>query len=160
MAHTVHEQHHDVHTEPVPEHILHSMDAKTSHTKNTNTIAIWLVYGLLILLGIGTGYLLSSQKMDTTYSASNVKTSGANGSINPKDALDPACPVGSLEAGGIGNEGTHKLIRDGGPSQTAYLISSVVDLDEYIGKKVRVCGATLAAKKAPWLMDVEKIAVQ
>ena len=42
---------------------------------------------------------------------------------------------GMLDAGGFNGEGTHTLVRDGGPSQTAYLMSSVVDLDQFVGKK-------------------------
>jgi hypothetical protein len=54
-------------------------------------------------------------------------------------------------------QGTHKLIREGGPSQTAYLVSSVVDLDAYLGKKVEVWGETQASTKVGWLMDVGKV---
>lgn len=51
-------------------------------------------------------------------------------------------------------EGSHKLIRSGGPSQTAYITSSVVDLNLFVGKCVEVNGQTFAAKKAAWLMDI------
>lgn len=51
-------------------------------------------------------------------------------------------------------EGSHKLIRPGGPSQTAYLTSSAVDLNLFLGKCVEVWGETFAAQKAGWLMDV------
>jgi hypothetical protein len=50
-------------------------------------------------------------------------------------------------------------VREGGPSQTAYLVSSVIDLDSYAGKKVKVWGETFAAKKVSWLMDVGKIEI-
>lgn len=56
-------------------------------------------------------------------------------------------------------EGSHKLIRPGGPSQTAYLTSSVVDLNLFLGKCVEVWGETFAAQKAGWLMDVGYVKV-
>jgi len=54
-------------------------------------------------------------------------------------------------------EGSHKLIRPGGPSQTAYLISSVIDLSQFLGKCVQVWGETFAGQKASWLMDVGRV---
>lgn len=56
-------------------------------------------------------------------------------------------------------QGQWKLIRPGGESQTAYLTSSFLDLDEYVGKKVKVFGETLGSDKVGWLMDVAKIEV-
>lgn len=57
-------------------------------------------------------------------------------------------------------QGTHKLIRPGGESQTAYLTSSVLDLDDFVGKKVKVYGETFGSSKVGWLMDVGKVEVQ
>jgi hypothetical protein len=54
-------------------------------------------------------------------------------------------------------EGSHKLIRPGGPSQTAYITSSVLDLDQFLDKCVQVWGETFAAQKAGWLMDVGRV---
>jgi len=56
-------------------------------------------------------------------------------------------------------QGTHKLIRPGGESQTAYLTSSVLDLDEYVGKKVKVFGETFGSSQVGWLMDVGKVEI-
>ena len=86
-----------------------------------------------------------------------IKTGNVEGISDTKTFKDSA--EGMLEKGGINGEGTHKLLREGGPSQTAYLVSSVVDLDAYAGKKVKVWGETFAAQKAAWLMDVGKIEV-
>lgn len=55
-------------------------------------------------------------------------------------------------------EGTHLLIRDG--AVPVALTSSVVDLSQYEGKKVKVFGETQKAIKEGWLMDVGKIEVQ
>ena len=122
---------------------------------------IWGVYVFLIVLGVGTGYLLSrvqGGELSSGEKPSFVKTDKVVGSTDEKTFRDSA--VGVIEKDGIDGEGTHKLIREGGPSQTAYLISSVIDLDEYIGKKVKAWGETVAAKKAAWLMDVGKIELQ
>lgn len=115
------------------------------------------VYVLLIALGVGTGYLLSGKKSVTLpgQQSGNIKTDTVVGSSDTKTFSDSA--EGVIEKGGVDGEGTHKLVREGGPSQTAFLISSVVDLDEYVGKKVRVWGQTIAAQQAAWLMDVGKI---
>ena len=56
-------------------------------------------------------------------------------------------------------QGQWKLIRPGGESQTAYLTSSFLDLDEYVGKKVKVFGETLGSDKVGWLMDVAKVEI-
>lgn len=120
-----------------------------------------MVYVVLIVLGIGTGYLLSKNNSLTGRGSGNGITSGEEGttagSTQSKIFKDSA--EGTLEKGGINGEGTHKLIREGGESQTAYLVSSSVDLDVFVGKKVKVWGETFAAKKAAWLMDVGKVEI-
>lgn len=72
----------------------------------------------------------------------------AEGTIQKNDQLDKYA------------QGTHKLIRPGGESQTAYLTSSVLDLDKYVGKKVKVFGETFGSSQVGWLMDVGKVEVQ
>jgi len=69
--------------------------------------------------------------------------------------------VGRIEINDNGEvpEGSHKLIRPGGPSQTAYLTSSVVDLNQFLGKCVEVWGETFAAQKVGWLMDVGRVKI-
>lgn len=114
------------------------------------------VYVLLALLGIGTGYLLSHANV--TGAPGTVKTDKVAGSTDTKTFKDTA--IGVIQKDGADGEGTHQLIRDGGPSQTVTLMSSVVDLDQYVGKKVKVFGQTLAAQKAAWLMDVGRIELQ
>lgn len=121
------------------------------------------VYIVLFLLGIGTGYVMA-QGAGTpagTPIASEDDGTGVPKVAGVKDAdtfKDTA--EGLLEAGGLDGEGTHHLTRDGGPSQTVYMVSSVIDLDQYDGKRVKVWGETMAAKKAPWLMDVGRLEVQ
>ena len=52
-------------------------------------------------------------------------------------------------------EGTHYLQRDG--AVPIALTSSVVDLSQYEGKKVKIFGETQKALKEGWLMDVGKV---
>lgn len=121
--------------------------------KKMNMI-VYGVYALLVLLGIGTGYMIS-QKLPIAQKPGFVKTDKVIGTTDTKTFRDSA--EGTIEKDGMEGEGTHRLIREGGPSQTAFLISSLIDLDQYVGKKVKVYGETFAAEKASWLMDVGKI---
>jgi hypothetical protein len=66
---------------------------------------------------------------------------------------------GYLESGGINGEGSHRLLRPGGESQTVYLTSTVTDLDRLVGAEVKVWGETYKGQKAGWLMDVGKVEV-
>ena len=129
-----------------------------SFMKNTSKIII-AVYVLLIVLGIGTGYLLSS-KIRSAGSASGptsavIKTGNTVGSTDTQTFKDSA--EGTLQAGGSDSEGSFHLDRTGGVSQTVYLISSVVDLNQFVGKHVKVWGQTIAAQNVAWLMDVGKV---
>lgn len=112
---------------------------------------------LAVILGVMTGFLLSRPggiKAPTKgIGAPGVKVSDHKVGIQDTKTFRD-CTKGQLETGGISGEGTHHLVREGGPSQTAYLTSSVVDLDQFVGKMVEVCGQTIASKRAGWLMDV------
>lgn len=117
---------------------------------------------VLVILGIATGYFLSGNKniSKTTEKGAKVSTSGGKKVVGSTDAKEfPDTTEGTLEAGGINGEGTHKLIRPGGVSQTVYMTSSILDLNEFVGKKVKIWGKTFAANKAGWLMDVGKLEV-
>lgn len=143
--------------------VVRSIDSDSDYIEEGEKIMtkryVIAVYVLLVLLGIGTGYLLSvkvgggSSVFDNKPSV--IKTDKVVGSTDEKTFKDSA--EGVIEKGGLDGEGSHRLVREGGDSQTAFLISSVIDLDEYIGKKVKVWGQTFAAEKASWLMDVGKI---
>ena len=127
----------------MPEELVHDLTAKASPASPK----LILIGGAaaLIISGVVVGFLLTkvpalSKKINGSSTAAMVNTA-----------------TGTLEAGGLNGEGTHKLTRDGGPSQTVYLISSIVDLDQYVGKKVQVWGETIKAQRAPWLMDVGRL---
>lgn len=119
---------------------------------------------IIILSGIATGYILSRShafKKSLPREGANpsdLKRGQAFGSEDTKTFRDTA--EGTLEKGGVGQEGSHKLIRPGGDSQTAALTSSIVNLDQFIGRKIKVWGETQKASKAGWLMDVGRLEVQ
>jgi hypothetical protein len=142
---------------PLVQDIASEQEEEEQQTMKMNTRVIVTVYIVLVLLGVGTGYLLAGGNTGsvTSEKPTVIKTDTVAGSTDAKTFKDSA--EGVIEKGGLDGEGSHKLIREGGPSQTAYLISSVVDLDEYAGKNVRVWGQTMGAKKVSWLMDVGKI---
>ena len=139
-------------------HLVGSLEDKKAENDKVMKKYIFSVYLILTVLGIGTGYILSGKGFSghqSSRSSLQIDTGKVVGSADTKTFKDSA--VGTIEQGGIDGEGTHKLIREGGPSQTVYLTSSVVDLDQFIGKKVTVWGQTMAAQKAGWLMDVGKV---
>jgi len=114
---------------------------------------------LITLGGVVTGGWLAGKKPVSLNEGGKpkiIKTEKVVGSTDVKTFRDSA--EGVLESGGIDGEGTHHLVRaEGRPDQNAYLTSSVVNLDDYVGKKVKVFGETFTAQKAGLLMDVGKI---
>lgn len=83
-----------------------------------------------------------------------VGTTYGNLSVNFSDSA-----TGVIKLGGVNNEGTHTLLRDGGVTQNAALTSSVIDLDLFVDKKVEVKGETNDSNKAGWFMDVGSIKI-
>ncbi len=139
---------------------LESKDQVTDFpTAKKEARIVLIVYAFLMVLGIGTGYLLA-QKGGSPLAPKGTPIT-TNKVVGVQDASTfKDCTSGKLEKDGVEGEGTHKLIREGGPSQTAYLISSVIDLDQYVGLNVNVCGETFAAKKVSWLMDVGRLELE
>ncbi len=112
---------------------------------------------MVVIVGVLVGFLLSRYSNVkimgvTSTQGKAVSTTTEKGIIGSTTFTDTA--TGTIQKGGLGADGTHKLLRDGGPSQTVYLTSSVVDLDDFVDKKVEVHGQTVKAAKAAWLMDV------
>lgn len=124
---------------------------------------------LVIVAGTATGAGLSklraSDQTADTYkgqaiqqvAGTEIKNGQVFGSPNEKDFKDSA--EGYLEVGGVDGEGSHKLLREGGISQTVFLTSSVTDLDKFQGMRVKVWGETFKAQKAGWLMDVGRVQI-
>ncbi|MDP1743310.1 MAG: hypothetical protein Q8L51_00815 [Candidatus Amesbacteria bacterium] len=111
-------------------------------------------------VGAGTGYLLSKDNRVSGITSVNnqmIKSETEVGSTDTKTFRDTA--TGVLEKNGTNGVGTHKLIREGGPSQTIYMVSSVVDLDQFDGKKVEVWGETQKVAKASWFMDIGRVKI-
>lgn len=115
----------------------------------------------VIIFGIGTGFVLarkSTVKTSETGGSKIIKTEKEQGSTNTQFFSDTATGIIQKNPGTTSSEGTHMLIRNpGDQSQTAYLTSSVVDLDQFVGKKVQVWGKTFKSQQAAWLMDVGRV---
>lgn len=119
---------------------------------------------LIVLLGVFAGYQISKlthKGSSTTIVNTEVPKSGAvkGMEFGVKDPKNADSTIGVVEKGGIDGEGTHKLLREGGPSQNVYINSSVLDLDQFVGQKIQVWGETNKAQKAGWFMDVIKVKI-
>lgn len=129
--------------------------------KGTSTLLIGSL--LVVLLGVGSGWLLSGSSASSKSGSNSEAVPGAKNSSTQAGLEDegafPDSVDGVLEEGGIEGEGTYHLVREGGPSKYVYLTSTVIDLQSFVGKKVTVWGETLSGKQAGWLMDVGKIKV-
>jgi hypothetical protein len=133
--------------------------------------SLLIVLSILVVLGgaatgVGIGKLRAAQtsggnvyqgKAIQAVAGTNIKNGDVFGSAKESDFKDSA--DGYMEAGGIDGEGSDKLLRPGGATQTVYLTSSVTDLSKFEGMKVKVWGETFRGQKAGWLMDVGRVEV-
>jgi len=118
---------------------------------------------VVVLLGIGTAWLIFSKGMNGSKTSSDAApgvkvTATEAGKLDPNIKYDTA--TGILKSGGLSNEGTFHLEREGGVSKYVALTSSVVDLgsDSFLDKKVEIWGETVSSKRpGGWLMDVSKV---
>lgn len=142
--------------------IMHSFNEQSAATKSPGKIIV--VFMVVAVLGIGTGFVLSKVSSATGKQLIPVasvdptlkgKTFGSEDLETFKDIAE-----GKLEEGGIEGEGQFHLVRPGGESQNVYLTSSLVDLSQFVGRKIKVWGQTQAAQHAGWLMDVGRVEVQ
>jgi hypothetical protein len=137
---------------------------KVEIPKGINKALVVFLIVLMVGLGIVSGYFFTGRNRvaitsgGTGVVAESSIIKGAEFGLKDESTFKDTA-MGTVEAGGIDSEGTHKLLREGGPSQTVYLISSVLDLDQFVGKKVQVWGETNKAQKAAWLMDVGKVKI-
>ncbi len=129
-----------------------------SHLKKN--LVLGAISVVVVLLGIGTGYLFSGvgKKTPAIGTTGEIKVTKNEAGIADESKFSTTTD-GVLEEGGISGEGTYHLVRGNGPSQYAYLTSSVIDLSAFTGKKVQIWGETVSGKKAGWLIDVGKIKV-
>ncbi len=140
-----------------------SIDPQIS-SKKPKPIIIGL-FALVLVLGVFSGALV--KKLTSSSPGSNLRgvdidessfKVGDSFGVDDTD-LFPDTVTGYLKKGGINGEGTHSLLRTGGVSQTVYLTSSIVDLDEFVGHQVTIWGETFAGQKAGWLMDVGRVRI-
>lgn len=122
---------------------------------------------IAILAGTLTGYGSSRlnkrndlSKGNIAQVASEVNTikAGDTFGITDKDTFSDSAQ-GYLEKGGVNGEGSHRLLREGGESQTVALTSSVTDLDDFVGMEIKVWGETNKAQQSGWFMDVGQVEV-
>lgn len=139
-------------------------DLVKSFPKKNNTMVVNIIVSLLVILaGVGTGWSISkvnaSSAPEAKMDSSSAVESAAAGSVEIDDSQFGETEEGILEEGGIDGEGTHHLDRGLGEEKYVYLISSVIDLQSFVGKKVEVRGKSVAGQKAGYLMDVVKVKV-
>jgi Rieske Fe-S protein len=139
-------------------------EIQASKPKNWKLITlIVFVVGSAIVAGAVSGFFFWQTQLQKSTSTSDQKNA-SNQQKPPEPEQDVKTfrdqAEGVIEKNEGTNQygqGTHKLARSGGQSQTAYLVSSVVDLDQYLGKNVVVYGETFSSTQVGWLMDVGKV---
>lgn len=142
-----------INIKPQVEQLVKEVMPKTQFTKNKLILSLIVV----VALGVASGWFLSERTSATNIAPEKIATVNEAGVADDDTFKDSA--EGVLEEGGIDGEGTHHLVRDGGPSKYVYLTSTVIDLSQFQGKRVKVWGETTTGKKAGWLMDVGRIRV-
>ncbi len=142
-------------------------DFPTKERKPVLKEVIIPVIAILLIIGVGTltGFFISKRGSSVGSTSSKELIGGAEVVEGPKEVgikdekvfRDTA--TGKIEVNKNGEivEGSHKLLRPGGESQTAYLTSSVLDLNQFVGKCVQIWGETFSAQKVGWLMDVGRV---
>ncbi len=139
------------------------MVGKIPGSNSKHTLKYVLIGLVVILAGVGSGWLLAGGKENGRSTTPEGAAPGAQTGPNEAGLADESTfrdtAEGLLETGGIDGEGTHHLVREGGPSKYVYLTSTVIDLESFVGKNVQVWGETISARSAGWLMDVGKVKV-
>lgn len=162
-----------------PELLKHNQDSNNSEELETDTQKqsfieamnmpqkkFIVIIIIAVLAGVGTGFgTFRLSAKSSTSSTEQIAVQPTEGGIKNGDEFgisdvgDAANAVGYLEEGGLEGEGSHKLLRPGGDSQTVYLTSSTTDLDEFVGMDVEIWGETFKGQKAGWFMDVIKVKI-
>lgn len=125
-----------------------------------------LIIIVITLAGVATGYFLANRgvvlpekEKELTGGMKMVQGPTEVGIKDETVFRDTAQGRIKVNDSKIITEGSHKLIRPGGESQTAYLTSSVLDLNQFLDKCVQIWGETFKGQKAGWLMDVGRIKI-
>lgn len=131
--------------------------------KSMLTPRLLILLFIVTLLGVGTGYFLVTGSGSGLAGVGDKLKAGSlsKGKVVGSDDLKTYKDVteGILKEGGLEGEGQYHLERPGGPSQNVYLTSFIVDLSEFLNKKIKVWGQTQKAQKVGWLMDVGRVEV-
>lgn len=151
--------------------VIHKLSDETPMTQQASEIPfnkVLMIFALTAIVGIASGFGL---RYVLGASGKSAATKQAESKLGTGDDVKESAGIpdletftdqaeGKLEKGGHEDGvGTHKLIRPGGDDQTAYLTSSTVDLNEFVGKNVRVYGQTNSAPGVSWFMDVGYVEV-
>lgn len=158
------------------ETIVHKISVDDSPTPDMPMKNVIIIFTLVIVAGIASGFGVSyvsgasgsSGSRDAKTNDSGTKTlSGDDDVVESAGIADKETfsdsAEGTLEKkteDDFLEEGSYKLIRPGGESQTVHLTSSTVDMSKFVGEDVRVYGETFASEKVGWLMDVGFIEVK
>lgn len=149
--------------------LVRSFDQTESDMSPKRSLRTAVIISLIIVAGIISGWGIAQAtttglttasgglKSSENVAVAGVKTGDVVGVADEKSFRDNA--EGVLVDGGIDGEGSHHIVRPGGPSQNVYLTSSIVDLNLFVNHKVKVWGETFSAQKAGWLMDVGRVQV-
>lgn len=140
------------------ENLIHSFDSVQEKSGISFQIFTVLIV-VVIIVGLLGGLTVAKLTKPSTPNilTSNLKKGKVIGTVDKNTFKDKA--EGILKEGGIDGEGNFHLERSGGFSQNVYLTSGTVDLAQFVGKKIRVWGATFQGQKAGWLMDVGSVEI-
>lgn len=138
--------------------------AKPLQTRNLNRLFLVVIVSSVIL-GAGVGFVLGKGNQ----SSGQISSPSLEVSETPKNPQADSRTFRDFAEGRVEKkpapkkadeyvEGTHMLVREA--AQPVALTSSVLDLAQYEGKKVKVFGETQKALKEGWLMDVGKVEVK
>ncbi len=156
------------------ESIVHDISVEEPVSEDMPAKTVAIIFTLVIIVGIASGFGASYIKGATGGSSakSSSETSSTESLSGKKDVIESAgiadketfkdSAEGKLEEKDEDDyleEGSYKLVRPGGDSQTVHVTSSTVDLSDFVGKNVRIYGETFASEKVGWLMDVGFIEV-
>lgn len=139
--------------------------------KNPSPSKILIAFSIIaVVAGIGTGFSIhkltaKGPAVSTGPADSNLQQvagetikAGDIFGIKDDDTFKDSAE-GYLVEADIDDEGSHKLLRPGGVSQTVFLTSSSTDLDKFVGMEIKVKGETFKGQKAGWLMDVGQVEI-
>lgn len=130
-------------------------------TKHFSTMSpgrlLLIVVGASVLLGTITGYILSTKGGAAVSPLGSVgaPTAPQQDTKTFRDFAEGVIKAKPQPSEGEYTEGTHTLQREG--AVPVALTSSVVDLSQYEGEKVKIYGETQKALKEGWLMDVGRV---